>query len=95
VTSGEKNKQQTNERKRPYMTSTTEIASNVVEELDKNNLSCDKKGRRTVRKQDRTLPNHLTPNGHFSGRTAPLTYRCCIFFIYSTDIRTKYFKRAA
>jgi hypothetical protein len=22
--------------------------------------------------------NHLTPNGHFSGRTAPLTYRCCI-----------------
>jgi hypothetical protein len=23
--------------------------------------------------------NHLTPNGHFSGRTAPLTYRCCIF----------------
>ena len=23
--------------------------------------------------------NHLTPNGHFSGRTAPLTSRCCIF----------------
>jgi hypothetical protein len=23
--------------------------------------------------------NHLTPIGHFSGRTAPLTYRCCIF----------------
>jgi hypothetical protein len=23
--------------------------------------------------------NHLTPNGHFSGRTAPLTYRWCIF----------------
>jgi predicted membrane protein len=37
----------------------------------------------------------LTPNGHFSGRTAPLTYRCCIFFIYSTDIRTEYFKHAA
>jgi hypothetical protein len=39
--------------------------------------------------------NHLTPNGFFSGRTAPLTYRCCIFFIYSTDIRTEYFKHAA
>jgi thiosulfate reductase cytochrome b subunit len=39
--------------------------------------------------------NHLTPNGHFSGRTAPLTYSCCIFFIYSTDIRTEYFKHAA
>jgi hypothetical protein len=23
--------------------------------------------------------NHLMPNGHFSSRTAPLTYRCCIF----------------
>jgi thiosulfate reductase cytochrome b subunit len=39
--------------------------------------------------------NHLTPNGHFSGRTAPLTYRCCIVYIYSTDIRTEYFKHAA
>jgi hypothetical protein len=35
--------------------------------------------------------NHLTPNGHFSGRTAPLTYRCCILYIYSTNIRTQYF----
>jgi hypothetical protein len=25
------------------------------------------------------LFNHLTPNGHFSGRTAPQIYRCCIF----------------
>ena len=39
--------------------------------------------------------NHLTPNDHFSGRTAPLTSRCCIFFIYSTNIRTEYFKHAA
>jgi hypothetical protein len=42
-----------------------------------------------------TQINHLTPNGHFSGRTVPLTYRCCIFFIYSIDIRTEYFKHAA
>ena len=41
------------------------------------------------------LLNHLTPNDHFSGRTAPLTSRCCIFFIYSTNIRTEYFKHAA
>jgi hypothetical protein len=39
--------------------------------------------------------NHLTPNGHLSGHTAPLTYRCFSFFIYSTDIRTEYFKHAA
>jgi hypothetical protein len=41
------------------------------------------------------LYNHLTPNGHFMGRTAPLTHRCCIFLICSTDIRTEYFKHAA
>jgi hypothetical protein len=39
--------------------------------------------------------NHLTPNGHFSGRTAPLTSRRCILCIYSTNIRTEYFKHAA
>jgi hypothetical protein len=30
-------------------------------------------------KIDISLFNHLTPNGHFTGRTAPLTYRGCIF----------------
>ena len=39
--------------------------------------------------------NHLTPNDHFSGRTAPLTSRSCILCIYSTNIRTEYFKHAA
>jgi hypothetical protein len=36
--------------------------------------------------------NHLTPNGHFSSRTAPLTCRRCILHIYSTNIRTEHFK---
>jgi hypothetical protein len=39
--------------------------------------------------------NHLTPNGHFSGRTSPLTSRHCILYIYSTSKRTEYFKHAA
>ena len=39
--------------------------------------------------------NHLTPNDHFSGRTAPPTSRRCILYIYSTNIRTEYFKHAA
>ena len=39
--------------------------------------------------------NHLTPNGHYMGRTAQLTSRCCILYIYSTNIRTEYFKHAA
>ena len=46
-------------------------------------------------KKCRLTCNHLTPNDHLSGRTAPLTFRCCIFFIYSTNIRTEYFKHAA
>ena len=36
--------------------------------------------------------NHLTPNDHYSGRTAPLTSKRCILYIYSTNIGTEYFK---
>jgi Tfp pilus assembly pilus retraction ATPase PilT len=34
---------------------------------------------RKLQRNIRTAINHLTLNGQFSGRTAPLTYRCCIF----------------
>jgi len=34
--------------------------------------------------------NHLTPNDHYMDRTAQLTSRCCILYIYSTNIRTEY-----
>jgi len=34
----------------------------------------------------------LTPNDHYSGRTAPLTSKRCILYIYSTNIGTEYFK---
>ena len=37
--------------------------------------------------------NPLTPNDHSSGRTAPLTSKRCILYIYSTNIGTEYFKR--
>jgi len=36
--------------------------------------------------------NPLTPNDHYIGRTAPLTSKRCILFIYSTNIGTEYFK---
>ena len=36
--------------------------------------------------------NPLTPNNHYSGRTAPLTSKRCILYIYSTNIGTEYFK---
>jgi len=38
--------------------------------------------------------NHLTPNGHYMGRSAQLTSRRYILYIYSTNIRTEYFKHA-
>jgi len=36
--------------------------------------------------------NPLTPNDHYSGRTAPLTSKRCILDIYSTNVGTEYFK---
>ena len=39
--------------------------------------------------------NHLKPYGHYMGRTTQLTSRCFILYIYSTNIRTEYFKHAA
>ena len=40
------------------------------------------------------LINPLTPNDHSSGRTAPLTSKCCISYIYSTNTGTEYFKHS-
>jgi hypothetical protein len=39
--------------------------------------------------------NPLMPNGRYSGLTTLLTSRRCILNIYSTNIRTEYFKHAA
>ena len=36
--------------------------------------------------------NPLTPNDHYSGRTAPLTFKSCILYIYSRNTGTEYFK---
>jgi len=36
--------------------------------------------------------NPLTPNDPYNGRTAPLTSKRCILYIYSTNIGTEYFK---
>ena len=36
--------------------------------------------------------NPLTPNDRYSGRTAPLTSKRFILYIYSTNISTEYFK---
>jgi len=36
--------------------------------------------------------NPLTPNDHYSDRTAPLTSKCCILYIYLKNTGTEYFK---
>jgi len=36
--------------------------------------------------------NLLTPNDIYNVRTAPLTSKCCILYIYSTNVGTEYFK---
>ena len=36
--------------------------------------------------------NPLTPNDPYSGRTAALTSKRCILYIYSTNTGTEYFK---
>ena len=38
--------------------------------------------------------NPLTPNDLYMSRTAPLTSKRCILYIYSTNIGTEYFKHA-
>jgi len=34
------------------------------------------------------------PNDHYSGRTAPLTTKRCVLYIYLTNIGTEYFKHS-
>jgi len=41
------------------------------------------------------LNNLLTPKDLYKRRTAQLTSRRCILYIYSTNMRTEYFKHAA
>ena len=55
---------------------------NLREPMDRNHLG-----------QHTALFNPLTPNYPYSGRTAPLTSKRFILYIYSTNIGNEYFKR--
>ena len=37
--------------------------------------------------------NPLTPNDPYKGRTAPLNFKRCILYIYSSNIGTEYFEQ--
>jgi len=45
-----------------------------------------------MEKNGMEMINPLTSNDHYSGRTAPLTSKRCILYIYSANIDTEYFK---
>ena len=47
-----------------------------------------------VLRASKNLLNRLTPNDPYMGRTAPLTSKRCILYIYSTNIGTEYLKHA-
>jgi len=38
--------------------------------------------------------NPLTPNNLYMSRSTPLTSKCCILYIYSTNVGTEHFKHA-
>jgi len=42
--------------------------------------------------QETVKLNPLTPNDTYNSRTAPLTSKRCILYIYSTNTGTEYFK---
>ena len=72
----------------PYSCSCTRTAN--YEEIFFCNLTY-----RAIKKNTEYLQkfiNALTPNDHYRGRTAPLTSKRCILYIYSTNIGTEYFK---
>ena len=47
---------------------------------------------RTLYSLPRGVINPLTPNDHYRSLTAPLTSKCFIWYIYSTNTGTEYFK---
>ena len=47
-----------------------------------------------VFEEEEEVINLLMPNDPYMGRTAPLTSKCCILYICSTNIGTEYFKHA-
>jgi len=67
-----------------------------LDEITMSNAACDGFLNLQTYVRPRSLVlNPLTPNDLYKRRTAQLTSRCCILYIYSTNMRTVYFKHAA
>ena len=83
------------------MSNKTTLRSTALKVTEgKNGLQCvPNEGNKDVRDGKSILVaecflNFLTPNDPYIGRTAPLTSKCCILYIYSTNTGTEYFKHA-
>jgi len=70
-------------------TSSTQLLFEMLLDTRTLDMLCD--SQHSLRGTKRII-NPLTPNDHYSGRTAPLTCKCCILYIYSTNTDTEYFK---
>ena len=62
-----------------------------VLKLKKNNSGA-KRLTKVPKNSSSNFLNPLTPNDPYRSRTAPLTSKRCILYIYSTNIGTEYFK---
>jgi len=70
----------------------TSFISEMYIRLYKLRLLCDGFNLKLQTYQVWQYINPLTPNDSYSGRTAPLTSKRCILYIYSTNKSTAYFK---
>jgi len=72
------------------------LKAKTVAKLNSTEMEFWRRSARVSRKDKirNIIINLLTPNDPYVGRTAPLTPKRCVLYIYSTNIGTEYFKHA-
>ena len=75
-----------------YWASTANYKSNYKTQHTKAGVCFSYQSLHKVTTQKNRTVNPLKPNDQYSGRTAPLTFKRCILYIYSTNIGTEYLK---
>ena len=75
-----------------FRTNTTIYVTRMREKISARGIVMWKPLRQRPVRTWKNIINPLTPNDPYRGRTAPLTSKRCILYIYSTNIGTEYFK---
>ena len=73
-------------------TEALDVCISTVRNLNRGTYNCKGAPRFSGNMCAPELVNTLTPNDPYSGRTAPLTSKRCILYIYSTNRGTESFK---